>query len=158
MINLDIKIRAYRLLGRALRTTEDEEKLLLIVEHFSHYVLSLYGSMVEESINSRRYKGKWEPIDDPGYLDYLGAVPKLPIIYLIKDALEVKRIGYNFIIRINPRYKYPGSKLTLVKVLRAIDSGTSDFNARPIFSKIVRKINSNILDLWKGYLKMKGVL
>lgn len=159
MTSLDIKINIKKLSNYSASSDRvKRKKTLLVIESFSRYVANLYLSMIEEAINSRRYKGNWEPVDDPGYIEYLGVTPETNIIYLIRDALEVKKIGNNFYVRFDPHYKYPGTKLSLIKVLRAIENGTSKFNARPIFSKIVKEINSHILSLWKGYLAMKGVI
>lgn len=160
MTSLDIKINIKKLSDYSASLDKDTKKktLLLMIESFSNYILRLYGSMIEEAINSRRYKGKWEPVEEEGYLDYLGVTPKVNILYLIEEALEVKKIGSNFLIRINPYYRYPGTDIPLVRVLRTIENGTSKFNARPIMSKIVVQIRSNILDLWRGYLMMKNII
>lgn len=160
MSNLDIKINIRRLMdySGSLDVSEDKKTLLSMIESFSSYVSELYLSMIQESIYSRRYKGEWEPVDDPEYVEYLGTTPDTHILILISEALEIKKIGYNFIIRFNPRYRYPGTRHYLVNILRAIDRGTSKFNARPIFHKIVSQIRSHIPELWKGYLSMKGVI
>ena len=113
--------------------------------------------MIEESIYSNRYKGEWEPVHDEEYVKYINTTPSEDILYLIKDAMEIREVKDNIIIRINPKYRYPGSKLYLIEVLRAIDNGTSKFNARPILKGIVRQINFELPRLWKNYLKKKGV-
>lgn len=157
---LDIKINIKKLTdySESLKSTVDDDTLLLMIKSFAKYIRVMYGCLIEEAIYSKRYKGKWEPTEEEGYLEYLGTTPKIHIIYLIEEALEVKKVGTNFMVRINPHYKYPGSRLTLLKVLRAIESGTSKFNARPILAKEARKINRNIKPLWRGYLKMKGAI
>lgn len=142
----------------SLKRTIDDKTLLMMIKSFSEYVMNLYGMLIEESINSNRYKGLWEPIEEEGYKEYLGTEPTGDILFYIKDAFEVKKIGYDFIIRINPRKKYPGSKVPLYRVVLAIDNGTSKFNARPILKKIINQINHHMLDLWRGFLKMKGVI
>lgn len=129
-----------------------------MIESFSKYVMNLYGMLIEEAINSNRYKGIWEPVNEEGYKEYLGTEPTGDILYYIKEAFEVKKIGYNFIIRLNPRSRYPNSRLPLSRVVLAIDNGTSKFNARPILRKIIKQINHHMIDLWKGFLKMKGVI
>lgn len=160
MNNLDIKVPVKKLLdySASLKSTIPEETLLLMIESFSHYVKRLYFNLICEAVNSRDYKGNWEPIDDEGYQEYLGMTPEGNILDSIEDALEVRKIGYNFIVRFNPNYLYPNSRIRLLKVLRAIDSGTSDFNARPIFRKIIANIRDNILVLWRVFLSMKGVV
>lgn len=159
MTSLDIRISISKLLDYSdvLRKTDRRKTSLLIIEDFAHYIRELYIKMVAESIHSRRYKGKWEPVEDEGYLEYLGTTPSLDILYLIEEALLVEKTGYNFIVSFNKRYKYPGTDLSLVKVLRAIEYGTSEFNPRPILAKIVGEIRGNLLDLWRGYLTMKGI-
>lgn len=159
MTNIDIKINTKYLMdySASLKRTVGEDTLLLIIKSFATYIKNFYGCLIEESINSPRYKGKWEPIDEEGYLEYLGTVPEKRILYYIRDALEVTKQGSNYIIRIDPHYRYPKSRLPLVRVLRAIECGTRDFVARPILAKSARKIRSHILQLWKGYLSMKGV-
>ena len=82
--------------------------------------MNLYGLLIEEAINSNRYKGLWEPIEDEGYREYLGTDPTGDILLYMKESFEVKKIGYNFIISINPKKKYPGSKLPLYRVVLAI--------------------------------------
>jgi len=144
--------------SESLDDTIDKKTLVLMIKSFSEYVLELYGRLLVEAIYSNRYKGKWEPVDDDGYKEYIGVTPVEDMTLLMRDALEAKKIGYYCMVRFNPRYMYPGTRIPLSKVLRAIDSGTSKFNARPIFSKIIREINSNIYDLFKGYLLMKGVI
>lgn len=160
MTCLEIKISIKKLsdYSASLDKSENKKTLLLMIESFSHYILKLYLSMIEESVSSRRYQGKWEPTEDEGYLEYLGATPSADILNLIEDSLEVKKIGNYFYIRVSPGYKYPGTMIPLARVLRSIEYGTSKFNSRPIFSKITRKINNNIQSLWRGYLTMKGVI
>lgn len=160
MTNFDIKINIRKIsnysgLSNNRRT---RKTLLLMIESFSQYVLELYGRLIEEAIYSRRYKGNWEPVEEEGYREYLGIKPTRNILYSIRESLEVKKIGYHFIVRFNPSYRYPGTKIPFIRVLRAIENGTSDFNARPIISKIVVQLRSNLLDLWRGYLTMKGVI
>lgn len=160
MNSLDIKINIKKLTdySASLRRTIDKKTLLLIIESFSKYVMNLYGVLIEESVNSNRYNGIWEPLDDEGYKEYLGIEPTGNILSYIKEGFECKKIGYNFIISINPKMKYPGSKFSLKRVVTAIEYGTSKFNARPILRRIVNNINRHILDLWRGFLKMKGVI
>lgn len=160
MISFDIRININKIknYSKTLRPTVDDETLSLMISSFSTYVKNLYGRMIEEAMNSRRYRGKWEPVDDPNYVEYIGTKPEVPIIDLLGEALEVKRVGYNYIIRIDPRYKYPGSKLTLLHVVRSIENGTSDFHARPILYKVSKDIQRRIFDLWRGFLLMKRVI
>lgn len=160
MSSLDIRINIDKFLdySESLGSTIEKKTLIMMIKSFSEYVLELYGRMITEAIYSNRYKGNWEPVSDKEYKEYIGTEPVNDIIQVMRDALEVKKIGYHFLIRFNPHYKYPGSKLTLDKVLRAIDSGTSKFHARPIFSKIQRDINKHLYELFRGYLKMKNVI
>lgn len=160
MSNLDIKININKLLdySESLGSTIEKKTLVLMIKSFSEYVLELYGRLIEESIYSNRYKGHWEPIEDEGYREYIGVTPVDNITLLIRESLESRKIGYHYVIRFKPNYRYPGTRLPISRVLRAIDSGTSKFHARPIFSKIIREINSHIYELWRGYLKMKGVV
>lgn len=159
MTSLDIKISTRELseIDNLPKRLSDKRLLRVTISDFSRYIRRLYLAMIEEAISSRRYRGQWEPIDDKGYIEYLGVTPSIPILELINDAIESQRVGYNFYIRIQPKYKYPGSNLYLVDVLRAIDNGTAKFNARPIFKKIVRELNQSMISLWRGYLAMKGV-
>lgn len=160
MNSSEIKINIKKLTdySASLKRNIDDKTLLLIIESFSKYVMTLYGAMIEEAVNSNRYKGVWEPIEEEGYRDYLGTEPTGDILLYMKESFEVRKIGYNFIIRINPNKRYPGSKLPLFRVILAIDNGTSKFNSRPILRKIINQINHHILDLWRGFLKMKGVI
>lgn len=160
MNSLEIKININRLMdySASLKRTIDEKTLLSMIKSFSIYVMNLYGLLIEEAINSNRYKGLWEPIEDEGYREYLGTDPTGDILLYMKESFEVKKIGYNFIISINHKKKYPGSKLLLYRVVLAIDNGTSKFNSRPILRKIISQINHHIIDLWRGFLKMKGVI
>lgn len=154
-INIDIaKLLHY---SDSIKSYIDNKTLLMIIKSFSLYVRDLYLSMIEEEIYSRRYKGNWEPVEDEEYLKYIDTTPSSHILILIKDAIEIREIRNNIVIRIEPSYKYPGSSLSLLKVLSAIDNGTSKFNARPILKSIVRQINSELSTLWKSYLKKKGV-
>lgn len=160
MSSLDIKISIKKLsnYSASLDRSRKKKTLLLMIESFAHYILHLYLSMIEESINSRRYRGKWEPVEDEGYIEYLGVTPETNILYLIQEALEVKKIGNYFYVRVNPHYLYPGTRIPLIRILKAIEYGTSKFNARPIMSKSAREISRHIMDLWRGYLTMKGVI
>ena len=159
MTNINIRIRIKKIsdYSKSSGDTFKKKTLLLMIESFAYYILNLYGRLIEEEINSPRYKGKWEPIEEKGYIEYLGVTPHISILYLLQDSLEVRKIGSSFIVRVTPTYKYPGTKLYLLKVLRAIEQGTADFNARPILSKNARKIENRIIDLWRGYLAMRGI-
>lgn len=160
MSSLEIKVNVRVLEDYSKKFFDKIEKktLLKIIKAFSEYLLELYGSLIEEAVNSNRYKGQWEPVDDEGYKEYLGTEPTGDILYYIKDALEVKKIGYNFIIRIDPKKKYPGSNLSVERVVLALDNGTLKFSARPILKKIIRQIRSHIKELFRGFLKMKGAI
>lgn len=157
--NLEIRVNIRKIIefSKPLQKTIDNKTLIKMIYAFSSYLSELYLDLIDEAINSNRYKGKWEPTDDKEYREYIGTTPKADIIDLMAEAIEVKKIGYYYVIRFNPRYKYPESKLPLIKVIRAIDGGTAKFHARPIFKKILRDIDSNIFKLWKGYLLRKGV-
>jgi len=160
MSNFDIRISIKKLsnYSASLDNTEDKKTLLLMIKSFSYYISNLYLRLIEESINSRRYNGDWEPVEDKEYKNYIGTVPTTDILYVIGDALEVVKIGHNFVVRVSPKYKYPGTNIPLIRVLRAIEYGTSKFNARPLLAKNSQHINRRILDLWRGYLMMKGVI
>lgn len=160
MTNLEVKVSITKLLEYSdfLEDEIDKRTRIKLIGSFCEYLKRLYITMVEESMNSNRYKGRWDPRDEIGYINYLGVIPKKGILSILADALEVKKMGYNFYIRVNPRKKYPGSKLTVLKVLRALENGTSDFSARPILYKVSKEIRSNLLDLWRGWLKMKGII
>lgn len=154
-IKLDVGKLLYY--SEVLKPRISNETLLMLIRSFSVYVRDLYKVMIAESIYSNRYKGDWEPIKDEGYLEFLGTTPSEHILDLIYDALEIREIKNNIVIRFEPEYKYPGSKLTLVRVLKAIDNGTSKFNARPILKDAVSHLNRNISGLWRVYLRQKGV-
>lgn len=158
--SLDIRIRINTLAehSRGLRKQMGRKDFTDLVRSFSKYVRVLYLMMIEEAMNSNRYKGNWEPVDDEGYLEYIDTNPSIPILQLIQDALEVRKIGNNFYVRFEPHYRYPVSHRTLVQVLRSIDKGTSKFNARPIFNKILKTISSHIIELWRGYLTIKRII
>lgn len=160
MKGYELKIDIKRLLHYSgiSKSQISNKTLLMTIKSFSSYIRDLYLLMIEEEIYSRRYKGKWEPVDDEEYIDYLGTTPSTHIILLIKDALEIREINNDIIIRVDPEYKYPDSRLPLIKVLRAIDNGTSKFNARPLIRHVIRRLNSEIPKLWRNYLKKKGVI
>lgn len=161
MSSLDIRIniRSLTHYSERLKFKIDKETLYTLIEIFSEYMRNVYINRIEEAIYSKRYEGEWEPKREKGYQEYLGTNPiESDILTLIKDALETQKIGYNYMIRFKPYYKYPGSNRTLLNVLRAIDAGTGDFNARPIFKKIIRELNHDILPLWKDYLAMEGII
>lgn len=160
MTSLDIKISISKIKDYSVSSLskKEEKTLLMLIESFSMYVMNLYGILIEEAVNSNRYRGQWEPMEEKGYKEYLGTEPTGDILLYLKKSLEVKKIGRNFIIRVNPKIKYPGSDLSIEKVILAIDNGTSKFNARPVCKRIVSQIRAHILDLWRGFLLMKGVI
>lgn len=161
MTNLDIKIEINILLyySRPWESTVGKKTLLMMMKPFAEYIRVLYLRSIREAMKSPRYKGKWEPRDEEGYLGYLGVDTfSDDISMLMEEALEVKKIGKNYFIRFNPYYKYPKSSLSLIRVLRAIEHGTSDFSARPILVKCKRNIQRNLRELWIGYLTLRGVI
>lgn len=159
MNNYDIKINVPSLLHYSVlsKSKVDNETLLMLINSFSWYVRKTYVSMIYESIYSSRYKGDWEPIYDQGYLDYIGTNPSADIFDLIYDALEIRSIKQNIVIRIDPDYMYPNSKLKLLTVLNAIDNGTTKFNARPLLKGVARKLRFKLHSLWRVYLRQRGV-
>lgn len=160
MTNFDIRLNIPRLAANTIRLGSrlDDKELNIVVGAFAAYLRELYGLMVEEAINSNRYKGEWEPRDDEGYQEYIGTKPTTSMITLISRSLYVKKRNREYIVTFDERKRYPGSKLTIFRVLKAIEYGTSKFNARPMMVKITRKLNRNLLSLWKGFLTMKGVI
>lgn len=160
MTGLDIRINIKKLTDSSTFLDDRIKKrtLLLMIKSFADYVSELYLHLIEEAIHSRRYKGRWEPLEEEGYLEYLGVSPTVGILSLMKDAIEVKKIGYNYVIRFSPYYLYPDTRIPLVRVIKAIEKGTSEFNARPIVLKQNVLIRTHIRELWKGYLAMKGVI
>lgn len=137
--------------------SKDDKVIMNTILSFAEYIRRLYLKLIEEDMNSNRYRGNWEPSEDKGYQEYLGVIPKYNILELLDNSLEIKKIGYTIYVRINPYMKYPGSRRSFLDVLRAIEYGTSDFPARPILAKNAREIQKNVLRLWKGFLMMKGV-
>ena len=160
MTNLDIRVDTKKLTKylRASKSSVDEETMMKLVEKFSSYLRSLYLQLIYEEIHNRRYRGHWEPVTEIGYLEYLDTTPTIDIYDLIEEALEVSKVGSNFLVRFRPSYRYPGSRRPLILVLRAIECGTTDFNARPLLYKCVKSIESHMYDLWKGYLAVRGVI
>lgn len=159
MTNFDIRINIKMLSNHSgyLNISKDKKLFYKLVGSFAHYVLRLYKLMIKEDMHSNRYKGVWEPIEERGYIEYLGVIPQKNIYDILCESLEVAKIGYNYIIRVNPYDKYPKTKIPLSRVIRAIEHGTSKFNSRPLLASISREINKNILELWRGYLSMRGV-
>lgn len=160
MNTLDISIKIYELsnYNKSLREELGDRELLKMIREFSKYILRLYIFLITEEINSNRYKGEWEPKDDEEYQKYLGVVPKGNLLEYLEESLECRKVGYKFVIRVNPKSKYPGSNIPLTKVLKAVEYGTSKFNARPILVRVKRTISDNMIDLWRGFLTMKGVI
>lgn len=160
MNSYEIMINVTKLLhySNPPKSKVDNKTLVMLINSFSEYIRKVYMSMIESKIYSARYKGEWEPVNDPGYLEYIGTTPSEHIIELMYDALEIKSIKRDIRIRFDPSYKYPNSKLTLISVLNAIDTGTSKFNARPLLKSLSRELNASIPRLWRAYLKQKGVL
>lgn len=160
MTTLDIRIRVNTLsdYSEYLKRKSGEKTLLLIVKAFAEYIRILYISLIEEEMNSRKYRGKWEPVDDEGYLEYLGVTPVKDILPLIEEALIVKKVGHTFYVQFDTHYEYPESGIPLITVLKSIEYGTSKFNARPIFRKNVNLINKNMTTLWRGFLKKRGAV
>lgn len=160
MKDYEVIIKIDRLLhySASLKPDISNETLLMIIRSFSSYVRDMYKAMILEFIYSKKYKGSWEPVEEEGYIEYLGVPPSdTDIVYLMYEALEIREIKNNIIIRFDPKYLYPGSRIPLIKVLKAIDNGTSKFNARPVLRPIVRQLNSSIPELWRLYLKQRGV-
>lgn len=160
MNSYEITINVTKLLhySNPPKSKVDNKTLVMLINSFSKYIRNVYMSMIESKIYSARYKGEWEPVNDPGYLEYIGTTPSKHIIELMYDALEIKSIKRDIRIRFDPSYRYPNSKLTLISVLNAIDTGTSKFNARPLLKSLSRELNASLPRLWRAYLKQKGVL
>lgn len=151
-----IDLRNYSI---TLGTKLNDENLTIVLNKFSEYLIALYGTLIENAINSSRYKGDWEPIDDEEYRKYIGTNPRKSLILpLMKASLIYDKRGYFYVIRFDEDLKYPGSELSVLDVLRAIEYGTSKFHARPIIRKACNLIKSNVRRLWKGFLTMKGLI
>ena len=140
-----------------LKTKLSDEVMDALIAAFCKRLRNLYYSMILEALASSRYKGRWEPTEE-GYLEYLGCTPVEDFLSVVESSMYYKKVMSRYIVGFNETVKYPGSSLRLVKVLRAIEYGTSDFPARPILKKIKREIERSILRLWKGFLLQKGVL
>lgn len=160
MDRLDIRVNIKSIMdySESLKKDLSEETILSLIEQFSLFLVDIYLMFIQDSMCSRVYKGKWEPVDDENYLKYIGTTPQEHIYDSIKSSMSSKKIGNNYIVGIDQSKKYKGSKLSLVQVINAIEYGTSKFNARPIFRKILTTIRKDILDLWRGYLTLKNII
>lgn len=160
MTNLDIRININTLLyySKPWESTVGEKTLLVLTKSFAEYIRILYIRMIREAMDSPRYKGHWEPVEDEGYREYIGTEACSDILSLIIEALSVSKVGKNYIIQFDPTYRYPGSPMTLIRVLRGIECGTSDFHSRPILVTCNRRIRANLRELWIGYLTLRGVI
>lgn len=160
MNNFEIRINIKTLASysSALRRDIGEEKFNRLVLSYAKYLRNIYLGMIEESIYNTKYEGQWEPSSDEAYQKYLGTTPVKNTVELLSSSIEIVKSGYTIAIRINPNLKYPGSNLSIVQVIKSLEYGTSKFNARPIFRTILRKMQGNILSLWRSYLTKKGII
>lgn len=159
MNSLSIKLKV-RELSEEFPSKIEKRTRIKLMDSFAEYIKNLYIRSLEDQMYSSRYKGNWEPVEDLGYLEFIGDTPEENILDIIISNIEVKKSLAYHQIRIDPHVRYPKkkSKLTLLRVLNAIEYGTSKFNARPIFRSVISSIDEDIAILWRSYLFRKGVL
>lgn len=141
-------------------TTDKEWKMLL--SDFAWFIAQTYQQEVIRAIRTQRYKDKWVPLS-PGYLEWKKKNNMSLHIWeatgFLKNSIEVNYDDryHRFIVGPSPRTRYPGSSMTVLKVSRYMEYGTSKMPARPLFGPIQVYISKNIRRYWDKYLRGKGI-
>lgn len=118
------------------------------------YLVLLYKQKLR--IYSLRYRGGWEPRTNKykQLLLSLGITKRYPdILRLISKSIIVRKITGGYIIGIDPRIYYPGSKIKLADYVRILEFGTSAMNARPLLRLVKGELETNFE---KYYLQVLG--
>lgn len=161
MADFEIKIQTSKLkhYSKSLVNSIDPKTLSVVIEGFSRYVQRVYIVEIRRAMRkSNRYRGQWEPVDDPGYVEFLGTSPTNQMYDYLPLIFETVKVGPNWIIRVSDSYVYPNTSLKILKVLRSIEHGTTKFRARPLINKVASEVEHSILALWRYYLYSQGVL
>ena len=141
------------------RMATDEQTKLLTA--FSRRICEIYVKELVDAINSQRYKGKWEPLSK-SYLEYKRANGLSTKIWeatsLLKESITYYRSGNSYVIGVNRRLMYPGSRVPVYKVIRWMEFGTSRMPARPLFMPVKRKLERNMRMYWGEFLRERGLM
>lgn len=131
----------------------DIEKVDALLEDFTYYIRSILIRSLRELESSPPYLGKWEPVDDEAYLQYLG-IPKVtkPLLSLIESKLSVRSSTDSYILYIPTSYTYPRSRRRLIDVIESVEKGTETFEGRPLIYHAVANLDEDLPKLWSSYL------
>lgn len=143
----------WRPASRMAKGNEEQEALL---GKFAKKIALIYADEIVKSIESQRYKSKWEPLSGP-YLEYKKRNNLSTNIWeatsLVHDSIGVWRSNDKYVVGIKRDVKYPGSNVPAYRVIRMLEFGTSKMPARPLFMPVKRLINSRLRKYWEEFLE-----
>lgn len=156
-IKIQVTQQDWRPASRMAKGSKEKEKLL---GQFAHYIADIYRDELVRAINTQRYAGKWEPLNK----DYVawkrsqGLSTKIwESTEMLKRSITVYRSNNKWVVGINPRIKYPGSNVSVYKVARWLEYGTSRMPARPLFRPVKQLITGRMRKYWNTFLLSKGI-
>lgn len=156
-IKIQPTAQEWRPASRMAKGSREKERLL---GQFAHLIADIYRDELVNAINSQRYKGQWEPLDKD-YLEWKrrqGLDTRIWIATgMLRDSISVYRSNGAWVVGINQRMRYPGSKVHMYKVLRWMEYGTSRMPARPLFRPVKRLIQGRMRKYWNQFLASKGI-
>lgn len=125
-----------------------------ITQDFLEYLQKLYIRKMR--LFSRRYRGKWEPRtrEFEEFLLSIGITRRHPdILGIVERSIRLRKLTNSYILGIDPRKYYPGSKVRLIDYIRILEFGTSTMTARPLLTRVKNDLESNFK---KYYLDVVG--
>lgn len=134
---------------------KEHQKLL---GQFAHYMAKVMAEEVRKAIITQKYAGTWAPLS----VEYLDFKKKHGLSLKIWEATEFLRKNITayrsndkYVVGVNKRIKYPGTKVPAWKVMFWMEFGTSKMPARPLFRPVATALRKNVRYHWIQFLKTK---
>lgn len=138
------------------------DKKMEILDEFSKYLAESMKRLLVKRIKTQYAYLRWKPLS-PGYEEFKMKSGLSSNIWEATGLLVNSIISYKednfYIVGIDPRAKYPGSKVSVLFVAKCMEFGTRNMPARPLFGPTVSFMRRNVRKYWERFLVdriMKG--
>lgn len=122
---------------------------------FSKFLADKMKELLKKRIKVQYAYLRWKPLSQ-GYLEFKKKAGLSQNIWeatgLLIDSITYYKEDNFYVVGINPRAKYPGSKTKVLFVAQCMEFGTRYMPARPLFGPTVSFMRRNVRKYWELFL------
>lgn len=131
------------------------DKKIEVLEDFSKYLAEQMKKLLIRRIKTQYSYLRWKPLT-PGYEEFKKKSGLSSNIWEATGLLVNSIICYKesnfYVVGIDPRAKYPNSKVSVLFVAKCMEFGTRYMPARPLFGPTVSFMRRHVRKYWEKFL------